>query len=405
MHGDTHTRAVKKLGTPDGYELSLDGLSESEIPEWRAISNTIKNPFHNAIDVMLDQVQDDDLFTEPAVVAIDTTDDQFYSVPYKSDDETEPDDEPIVVNDSGKTKVPKEDYPEMVEGGEESGKYQYTYATLTTVGTNEPVTLGVEPVRHHSTWERGEGMSVAWGEIVDNLMQQARQHIDIHFVMADKAFENKAVSHVLEHEHDVNYLMPKEEDADWVEEDIEAIEEDPTIDCRVVRGSSVDIEGKTPYIDGDSDPDVDANGHSHDQTVMYVPPRNDEWAIDIDGEKVGVFVTNRSDVNPDDALGVTQRYSKRWDIENEYKMIKPLLPSIASTDYRMRFFSFAFSCLLYNMWRVIDHEAKMMAIDEVKGYDRGPHEDRLDTILPLDDFMDTTLIEFAKNWLDPPDLH
>jgi len=105
-----------------------------------------------------------------------------------------------------------------------------------------------------------------------------------------------------------------------------------------------------------------------------------------------------------DALGFTQRYSKRWDIEIKYKMIKPLLPSIASKDYRMRYFCFVFSCLLYNMWRVIDHEAKVLAMEKFDQYGRGPHEDRLDTILPLDDFLNTTLIEFVKDWLDPPDL-
>lgn len=405
LHGDTHTRAIKKLGTPDGCELSLDGLTDSETSNWRAISNTIKNPFNRAIDTVLDHIRDHELFTEPAVVAMDATHDQVHVSPWKSDDEIEPDDEPIVVDDSGRTKVPKDDYPAMVEGGEGSGEYHYTYATLTVVGTNAPIVIAVEPVRHHSTWERGEGMSVSWGEVVDELMKQARQHLDIHLVMADKAFETKGVSHVLEHKHDVNYLMPKEADAEWVEEDVEAVKEDPSIDCRVVEGTSVDIESRTSYIDEETDPDVDSDGHSHDQTVMYVPSENDEWAVEKDGRKVGIFVTNRSEVSPIDALGFTDRYSKRWDIENEYKMIKPLLPSIASTDYRMRFFAFVFSCLIYNMWRVIDHEAKVLATEKFDHYGRGRHEDRLETILPFSDFLMTSLIEFVKHWLDPPDLY
>jgi hypothetical protein len=396
---------VKKLGTPDGCELSLDGLTNSEIPNWRAISNTIQNPFNQAVDTVLDHIRDHELFTEPAVVAIDTTHDPFHVSPWKSEDEIEPDDEPVVVDDSGRTKMPKEDYPVMVEGGKESGEYHYTYVTLTVVGTNAPIVIAVEPVRHHSTWERGEGMSVSWGEVVDNLMQQARQHLDIHLVMADRAFDNDAVGHVLEHKHNVNYLLPKAEDAEWVEEDIDEVKEDATIDCRVVEGVSVEIDSRTPYIDHNDDPAIDANGQSHDQTIIYVPGKDDEWAIEKEGEKVGVFVTNRSEVSPIDALGFTNRYRERWDIENEYKMIKPLLPSIASTDYRMRFFAFIFSCLIYNMWRVIDHEAKVMAIEKFDDYGRGSHEDRLETILPFSDFLLTSLIEFIKHWLDPPDLH
>lgn len=404
MHGDTHTRAIKKLGTPDGFELELDGLSDSQIPNWRAISDTVKTPFNTAIDTVLDHIRDHELFTEPVAVAIDTTDWPFHVGPYKSEDEIDPGDE-LVEDGRGRMRAVKDDYPEMVEGGEEIGEYQYTFATLTVVGTNAPLVVGVEPVKHHSNWEGEDGISISWGEIVDELMQQAKQHLDIHLVMADKAFDNKPVSHVLEHKHDVNYLMPKEEDAEWVKEDVEEIKDDPTIDCRVVEGTSVEIDANTPYIDCEADTNVDETGHSHDQTVMYVPPNNEEWAVEKDGEKVGIFVTNRDDVSPIDALGFTQRYRKRWDIEIKYKMIKPLLPSIASKDYRMRFFSFVFSCLLYNMWRVIDHEAKVLAIEKFDHYGRGPHEDRLDTILPLDDFLSTTLIEYAKDWLDPPDLY
>lgn len=404
LHGDSHTRAVKKLGTPDGCELDLDGLSESATANWRAISNTIKNPFNDAIDSVLDHIRDHELFTQPVSVAIDTTDWPFHVGPYVSKDEIEPNDE-LVEDGRGRMRAVKDDYPKMVEGGEGIGEYQYTFATLTVVGTNAPLVVAVEPVKHHSNWEGEDGISISWAEVVDNLMQQARQHLDIHLVMADKAFEGTAVEHVLEHYHDVNYLLPKEEDAEWIEEDVGEIKEDPTIDCRVVSEVSKKVSSGTPYIDREIDPDVDENGHSHDQTVMYVPPRNEEWAIEKDGEKVGVFVTNRDEVSPIDALGFTQRYSKRWDIEIKYKMIKPLLPSIASKDYRMRYFCFVFSCLLYNMWRVIDHEAKVLAIEEFDSYGRGPHEDRLETILPLDDFLTTTLIGFAKDWLDPPDLN
>jgi len=403
LHNDTHVRAVKKLGTPAGKTLE-DPVTDNQ--DWRAIANTVQNQYNQAIDSVLDHIRPTENFTQPVVAAIDTTVDPFNSSPYKSDEDIERGDERIVVNDSGKTKVPKEDYPVMVEGGEGSGEYQYTYATLTVVGTNAPIVIAVEPVRHHSTWEGEDGVSISWGEIVDRLMQQARKHLDIHLVMADRAFDNTAVGHVLDHYHDVNYLLPKKEDADWVTENVDDVKKDSTIDCRVVEGVSAEVSSSTPYIDK-SDPTVgneENSNYSHDQTIMYVPSDSDEWAIEKNGRKIGVFVTNRTNVTPIDALGFTNRYSKRWDIEIEYKMIKPLLPSIASTDYRMRFFAFVFSTLLYNMWRVIDHKAKQIAMEEFDNYGRGRHEDRLDTLLPLADFLMTHIIEMIRNWLDPPDV-
>ncbi|WP_135306040.1 hypothetical protein [Haloarcula amylovorans] len=41
-------------------------------------------------------------------------------------------------------------------------------------------------------------------------------------------------------------------------------------------------------------------------------------------------------------------------------MIKPLLPSIRSTDYRMQFCTFECSLLLYNLWRIVDHSLKTL---------------------------------------------
>jgi hypothetical protein len=71
-----------------------------------------------------------------------------------------------------------------------------------------------------------------------------------------------------------------------------------------------------------------------------------------------VFMTNRADGSPDTAQGLCARYSRRWDIENEYKSIKKFLPMMVSTDYRVRLFNFVFAVLLYNIWRLTDYSLK-----------------------------------------------
>jgi IS4 transposase len=79
------------------------------------------------------------------------------------------------------------------------------------------------------------------------------------------------------------------------------------------------------------------------------------------------------------------------------------VPSIASTDYRMRFFTFVFSCLLYNMWRVVDHSLKTLATEAYDEYGRGKHEERLDPLLPLADLLASTLVLCLGREWDPPD--
>lgn len=68
------------------------------------------------------------------------------------------------------------------------------------------------------------------------------------------------------------------------------------------------------------------------------------------GEGTTVFATNLR-VGPDEAEPFCRRYSRRWQIENEYKSIKgDFLAKTSSKDYRVRLFYFVFAVLLYNIW-------------------------------------------------------
>jgi len=79
---------------------------------------------------------------------------------------------------------------------------------------------------------------------------------------------------------------------------------------------------------------------------LYVPSSS--------GDGTAVFATNRV-VKPAEAEILCDRYSQRWQIENEYKSIKnDFLAKTSSRDYRVRLFYFLFAALLYNIWRVTD---------------------------------------------------
>ncbi len=65
------------------------------------------------------------------------------------------------------------------------------------------------------------------------------------------------------------------------------------------------------------------------------------------GDGTTVFATNLR-VGPDEAEAFCRRYSRRWQIENEYKSIKgDFLAKTSSKDYRVRLFSFVrYSCTI-----------------------------------------------------------
>lgn len=48
-------------------------------------------------------------------------------------------------------------------------------------------------------------------------------------------------------------------------------------------------------------------------------------------------------------------YGDRQEIEVGYKQIKRFMAKTTSKDFVLRFFCFAFACLLYSLWRLIDH--------------------------------------------------
>lgn len=405
LHHDTHVRAVKQLGAPAAYQATLTDFQDSNSPrpEWRQITDTITPQFAAAVDNILNQVRNSDTFTEPVVAAIDTVRVPFHVSPWKDEEDIKPGEEEIVVDkDTGKARVPKEEYPEMVNGRKGDGR-AYEYATLTIIARNVPIVIAVEPIRHASTWEGDDGETVSWAETVDRLMEQATDLLDIHLVMADKEFQRHGVMHVLDQYYDVDYLMPKRENSEAVKESLRVVRYDPTLKS-MVKPAELRLRNETPYIDIEADDTVGENNKSHELNLMYVPAEREDWIHEKAGNtKYTGFVTNREDVSALDALGFTERYGNRWDIENEYKMIQPLMPSIASTDYRMRYFSFVFSCLLYNMWRLTDHSLKQLLTEAYDDYGREAFDERLPTVIPMADFLATSLIlMFNPDGLDPP---
>jgi len=125
----------------------------------------------------------------------------------------------------------------------------------------------------------------------------------------------------------VNYLIPKRINS--TERNVIETMDDDDEQVVAVESASVHVEAG-----------------SHQMRFLYVPSTK--------GDGTAVFATNLR-VGPDEAETVCRRYSRRWQIENEYKSIKnDFLAKTSWKKYRVRLFYFVFAVLLYNIWRLTD---------------------------------------------------
>jgi hypothetical protein len=326
-HEDTHTRTLKKLGTPDPQTDLSDFINQERPQTWKRIRKTLITPFQNAIENLIEETDFDDNLREPVNVAIDVTPWQFYPSPWKNKD----------------LGIPKEDFPQMVNGYKKGGtrepdandtreykkeyKRGYKFATLTVIGKDTPIVLAMEPVKEASKWESDNAESMRKAEVVERLLAQAEKYVDIHKVMADREFDAHAVLDVIDRK-EMTYLIPKRVSANQDFEDIEKIKSHPSADMAVKNDVQLGVDGRV-----------------HEVDFIYYQTNEDTGSYSI-------ILTN-ADVPVERAPGLVAQYNDRWTIENEYKSIKEnFLPRTASSDYRVRLFYFVASVLMYNVWRL-----------------------------------------------------
>ena len=275
--GDTHLYNIKRLD-PDEIQAMVD----------KGISRMVHEAKHHLE------------FDRPAEVAIDMT----YIAYYGDRDELE-----------------------MVMGAPRTKAYEwcYKFATLTVVGENVKFTLAIRPV------EKGNLV----GEVVRNLLQDAREHVTIEMVYADSEFCSVDTIRTLEAAN-VRYVIPSPKNK-RVKREIERMSQE--IEVRRDYG----IYG--PMSGGSTNERASTN-------LVLLPSIKDE-------EKTVAFTTNKdvkagTKVERKYTQNVINRYSRRWGIENSYKTIKDFLAWTTSKDFSVRLFYFGFAVLLYDMWLLVD---------------------------------------------------
>ena len=332
-HGSTILRVLKQFATADGQDAQLtidDIMQEDGMPEIDAIRDELMKSFDAGIDNIIASIQGAGPFTDrKKTAAIDITPKRVFISPWEN-----------------KLKgIPKSDFPRMVSGYKEEDEYKrgYKFATITLAGELAPIILGVEPVKENSKWEEEGAPSYSKADIVDRLLTKAERFVDLDEVYMDRGFHSNGVYTAIE-DRDIIYTAPVPKYEDDLET-IKGIKEHPNADAAV--------KHNIPVGEG-------SNVH-HTAEYLYVPSTSD----DADG-KYAVFTTNRDDVDTDEIEPICNSYSRRWDIENQYKSIKEFLPRTSSMDYRVRFTSFVLSALLYNLWRLTDYLIKVANDEDIR---------------------------------------
>ena len=250
----------------------------------------VREMYRQAIRHLIDEVAATEEFFRAGIVAIDITE----ADPFTGDRRGHED--------------------EIIGTKERSGEYAYQWATVQLVGNAVPLVLDARPVR------KGESRK----EIVKDLLDSAQEVVHVDNVLMDREFDSQ---HVLEmiSQRGLSYVVPKRMQT-----------------SEKAQAKRLLKRGKDRY---ETDRKLHlGNNEWHETTLIY---RRKEDSEHDDHRQYSVFMTNRGS-------GHLTEYGYRWEIESGYRSIKRFMAATTSKDFGLRFFYFAFACLLYSIWRAVD---------------------------------------------------
>jgi len=250
----------------------------------------IREMYRQAVRQLIDEVAETEEFFRAGIVAIDITEDD----PFTGD------------------RTGHED--EIIGTKENTDGYAYQWAAVQLVGNAVPLVLDARPVRMGET-RLG---------IVEDLLDSAENLVHVDNVLMDREFDSQ---HVLEmiSQRGLSYVVPKRMQTS---EKAQA--------KRLLQRDQDRYETDRKLHLGDNE--------WHSTTLIY---RRKEDSEHDDHRQYSVFMTNTGS-------GHLTEYGYRWEIESGYKSIKRFMAATTSKDFVLRFFYFAFACLLYSIWRAVD---------------------------------------------------
>jgi hypothetical protein len=252
------------------------------------------------------------------------------------------------------------DREEMVwlQGAPENKEYRWChkFATATIVGENTHYVVGVCPLGSteyadtDAYTQRTQSYYV--GDVVRRLLEIANQYVDIRVVYADREFHAADVINTLEAKN-LNYVIPAVKNK-RVKRKCERFDQ-------LKRGFGEEEHDEELYVENE----FAVNGIVKQEpgftrvttTLVLLPPDEDDETHE-DGSPQP-FLTN-VDVSDEVALDrrwatkQIEEYSDRGAIERSYSSIKECAAWTTSKEFEVRWFHFAFGCIIYNLWLLVD---------------------------------------------------
>ncbi|WP_246988977.1 transposase [Halorientalis marina] len=203
---------------------------------------------------------------------------------------------------------------EIIGTKERNDEYAHQWATVQLVGNAVPLVLDARPVR------KGESRK----EIVEDLLDSVQDLVHVDNVLMDREFDSQ---HILEmiSQRGLSYVVPKRMQTSEKAQAKRLLQRNQD---RYETDRKLHL-GKNEW---------------HETTLIY---RRKEKSEHDDHWQYSVFMSNRGG-------GFLSEYGHRWDIESGYRSIKRFMAATTSKDFGLRFFYFAFACLLYSIWRAVD---------------------------------------------------
>ncbi|WP_458210703.1 transposase [Haladaptatus sp. NG-SE-30] len=210
--------------------------------------------------------------------------------------------------------------------GTKDGEYAYQWATIQLVGNAVPIVLDARPVRKGDTRL----------EIVRDLLDSAQEHVLVDNVLMDREFDSQ---HILEEidQRGLQYVVPKRMQTSEQAQAKRLLQWDQE---RYVTDRNLLLN----------------DDERHETTLIYRRRANSNCT---DYRQYSVFITNGDP-------RLLREYSYRWEIESGYKSVKRFMAATTSKNFVLRFFYFAFACLLYSIWRAVDLLVQIEVTGEYK---------------------------------------
>jgi len=250
----------------------------------------IREMYRQAVNRLLNEVAETEQFFRAGIVAVDITE----ADPFTGD------------------RTGHED--EIIGTKEQTDEYAYQWATVQLVGNAVPIVLDARPV------QRGESRK----EIVEDLLDSAQDVVHVDNVLMDREFDSQHILEMLS-QRGLSYVVPKRMQTSEKAQAKRLLQREQD---RYETDRKLHL-GKNEW---------------HETTLIYRRKENSEHD---DHRQYSVFMTNTGS-------GFLTEYGYRWEIESGYRSIKRFMAATTSKNFGLRFFYFAFACLLYSIWRAVD---------------------------------------------------